>query len=111
LATDEEKADEREETGWKLVHADVFRPPVELPMLFCVLAGTGMQLIICAFFLVLFAAVGFLSPANRGELCFIFIDRLTGTCTCVLFYMVFFLSWLFYLFLLSLDECLFGLFM
>ena len=45
---------------------DVFRPPVELPMLFCVMAGTGMQLIICAFFLVLFAAIGFLSPANRG---------------------------------------------
>jgi hypothetical protein len=35
-------------------------------MLFCVMAGTGMQLIICAVFLVLFAAVGFLSPANRG---------------------------------------------
>lgn len=68
LATDEEKADEREETGWKLVHADVFRPPAELPMLFCVMAGTGMQLIICAFFLVLFAAVGFLSPANRGSI-------------------------------------------
>lgn len=85
MATDEEKADEREETGWKLVHAgksvympmyvckvmsywsvDVFRPPVEFPMLFCVMAGTGMQLIICAFFLVLFAAIGFLSPANRG---------------------------------------------
>ena len=41
--TDEEKVEEREETGWKLVHADVFRPPVEMPMLFCVLVGTGMQ--------------------------------------------------------------------
>ncbi|KAK7253706.1 endomembrane protein 70-like protein [Aureococcus anophagefferens] len=25
--TDEEKAEDREESGWKLVHADVFRPP------------------------------------------------------------------------------------
>lgn len=43
VMTDEEKAEEREETGWKLVHADVFRPPTEWPMLFCVLIGTGMQ--------------------------------------------------------------------
>ena len=49
-----------------ILSVDVFRPPVEFPMLFCVMAGTGMQLIICAFFLVLFAAIGFLSPANRG---------------------------------------------
>eukprot|EP01038_Epipyxis_sp_PR26KG_P012781 gene12781-17137_t len=68
VMTDEEKADEKEETGWKLVHADVFRPPVEYPMLFCVIAGTGMQLIICALFLVIFAAIGFLSPANRGSI-------------------------------------------
>eukprot|EP00606_Chrysophyceae_sp_TOSAG23-5_P000833 GSChrysophyteH2.ASY1.ANO1.1049.1 assembled CDS len=44
VMTDEEKAEEREETGWKLVHADVFRPPTSYPMLFCVLVGTGMQL-------------------------------------------------------------------
>jgi len=68
VMTDEEKADEREETGWKLVHADVFRPPLEYPMIFCVIVGTGMQLVICAFFLILFAAIGFLSPANRGSI-------------------------------------------
>jgi transmembrane 9 superfamily protein 2/4 len=68
LPSDEEKADEREETGWKLVHADVFRPPVHYPMLFCVIAGTGMQCAICCLFLVLFAAIGFLSPANRGSI-------------------------------------------
>lgn len=50
------------------MHADVFRPPVDFPMLFCVLAGTGMQLIICTFLLILFAAIGFLSPANRGSI-------------------------------------------
>ena len=68
MPTDEEKAEEREETGWKLVHADVFRPPTEYPMLFCVLVGTGMQLVISAMFLILFSALGFLSPANRGSL-------------------------------------------
>ncbi len=50
------------------MHADVFRPPQDFPMLFCVLAGTGMQMIVCSFLLVLFAAVGFLSPANRGSI-------------------------------------------
>lgn len=66
--TDEEKAEEREETGWKLVHADVFRPPTEYPMMFCVMIGTGMQLLIAALFLIVFAAIGFLSPANRGSI-------------------------------------------
>eukprot|EP01039_Chlorochromonas_danica_P008603 gene8598-9479_t len=68
LPTDEEKAEEREETGWKLVHADVFRPPTDYPMLFCVIIGTGVQVIACAFLLILFAAFGFLSPANRGSI-------------------------------------------
>ena len=66
--TDEEKAEEKEETGWKLVHADVFRPPARWPMLICVFVGTGVQIFICMFFLIGFAAVGFLSPANRGSI-------------------------------------------
>lgn len=68
VMTDEEKADQAEETGWKLVHADVFRPPAQFPMLFCVMVGTGVQLSVCAFFLIVFSAIGFLSPANRGSL-------------------------------------------
>jgi transmembrane 9 superfamily protein 2/4 len=58
----------REETGWKLVHADVFRPPTERPMLLCVFVGTGAQLTTMAIVTIAFAAVGFLSPANRGSL-------------------------------------------
>jgi transmembrane 9 superfamily protein 2/4 len=68
VMTDEEKADDREETGWKLVHADVFRPPQDFTMLFCVVIGTGMQVLICAGLMVGFAALGFLSPANRGSI-------------------------------------------
>jgi transmembrane 9 superfamily member 2/4 len=33
----------QEESGWKLVHGDVFRPPQFNPMLLAVLAGTGVQ--------------------------------------------------------------------
>jgi transmembrane 9 superfamily protein 2/4 len=68
LPTDEEKADEKEETGWKLVHADVFRPPVRFPMVFCVIVGTGAQLTACALWLIIFSAIGFISPANRGSI-------------------------------------------
>jgi transmembrane 9 superfamily protein 2/4 len=68
VLTDEEKAEEREETGWKLVHADVFRPPVDYPMVFCICVGSGIQLMICTLFLIAFSAAGFLSPANRGSI-------------------------------------------
>ena len=56
-----------EETGWKLVHADVFRPPPS-PMLFCVLTGTGVQILCMILITIVCACLGFLSPANRGAL-------------------------------------------
>ena len=59
--------DGQEETGWKLVHGDVFRPP-PLSGWLAVLVGTGVQLAISTAFLMLFACAGFLSPANRGAL-------------------------------------------
>lgn len=68
VPTDEERAEEREESGWKLVHADVFRPPTKNPMLFCVMVGTGTQLLGMALVTLFFAAVGVLAPSNRGKL-------------------------------------------
>jgi transmembrane 9 superfamily protein 2/4 len=68
LATDEEKADDFEEIGWKLVHADVFRPPSFSPLLLSVCCGTGAQLLSMSFCTIFFSAVGFLSPARRGAL-------------------------------------------
>lgn len=64
LETAEEAA---EETGWKLVHGDVFRPPV-LSSWLAVAVGTGTQLLSMTIVTILFAALGFLSPANRGGL-------------------------------------------
>jgi transmembrane 9 superfamily member 2/4 len=57
-----------EETGWKLVHADVFRPPSRFPLLLSTMVGTGFQLLTMIYFLLGFAVLGFLSPANRGSL-------------------------------------------
>ena len=56
-----------EETGWKLVHGDVFRPPA-LPMLLSVFVGTGVQTLAMSIITMCFAVLGFLSPANRGGL-------------------------------------------
>lgn len=56
-----------EETGWKLVHGDVFRPPPR-PMLLSVCLGAGMQTLAMTLLVMVFAVLGFLSPANRGAL-------------------------------------------
>uniref|UniRef100_H2ZB08 Transmembrane 9 superfamily member n=1 Tax=Ciona savignyi TaxID=51511 RepID=H2ZB08_CIOSA len=57
----------QEEFGWKLVHGDVFRPPSKA-MLLSVLNGVGTQVISMTFITLVFACLGFLSPANRGAL-------------------------------------------
>ena len=49
------------------VHGDVFRPPTNASLL-SVYVGTGMQLIGMSVVTMIFAVLGFLSPANRGGL-------------------------------------------
>ncbi|KAK6942301.1 Nonaspanin (TM9SF) [Dillenia turbinata] len=64
LETQEEA---QEETGWKLVHGDVFRPPKHSDLL-CVYVGTGVQFFGMILVTMVFAVLGFLSPSNRGGL-------------------------------------------
>ncbi|KAI6241350.1 Transmembrane 9 superfamily member [Aphelenchoides fujianensis] len=59
--------DALDESGWKLVHADVFRPPPNA-MLLVNLCGTGIQLLLMVFITIVFAAFGMLSPSSRGSL-------------------------------------------
>jgi len=59
--------DAQEEFGWKLVHGDVFRPPRK-GMFLAVLVGNGVQLFVMTLITLVFACLGFLSPANRGAL-------------------------------------------
>eukprot|EP01090_Pellita_catalonica_P018482 TRINITY_DN5992_c0_g1_i1.p1 TRINITY_DN5992_c0_g1~~TRINITY_DN5992_c0_g1_i1.p1 ORF type:complete len:647 (-),score=75.10 TRINITY_DN5992_c0_g1_i1:89-1903(-) len=56
-----------DETGWKLVHGDVFRPP-DNKILLSVSVGTGVQTLAMAAVVMVFAVLGFLSPSNRGGL-------------------------------------------
>ncbi|KAG7349607.1 endomembrane protein 70-domain containing protein [Nitzschia inconspicua] len=65
---DEERDEEMDESGWKLIHADVFRPPDNYPMLYCVFVGSGVQMLVTVFLSIVFSAVGFLNPARRGSL-------------------------------------------
>lgn len=59
---------ELDDIGWKLVHADVFRPPTEYPMILAVFVGTGVQLLVCSGLSIVFMSLGFLTPANRGSI-------------------------------------------
>jgi transmembrane 9 superfamily protein 2/4 len=65
---DESAEEAQEETGWKLVHGDVFRPPQSSPLLLSVFVGSGVQILAMTLVLMVFALLGFLSPANRGGL-------------------------------------------
>ena len=57
----------QEDSGWKLVHGDVFRSP-RYALLLSVLLGNGAQLFVMTGLTVAFALLGFLSPSNRGFL-------------------------------------------
>merc|ERR1719181_1160635 len=56
-----------EETGWKLVHGDVFRFP-HYTNLFAALVGAGGQLCCTTFLLLLCAITGFFRPTKRGAI-------------------------------------------
>ncbi|XP_048501690.1 transmembrane 9 superfamily member 8 [Beta vulgaris subsp. vulgaris] len=57
----------QEETGWKVVHGDIFRPPVNSDLL-CIYVGTGVQCFGMVVLTMMFALLGFLSPSNHGGL-------------------------------------------
>ncbi|KAG5437029.1 hypothetical protein PCANB_001305 [Pneumocystis canis] len=57
----------QEDSGWKLVHGDVFRTPNN-SLLLSIFLGSGAQLFLMAFVTIFFAMLGFLSPSNRGSL-------------------------------------------
>lgn len=60
-----EAQDDTEETGWKLVHGDVFRAP-ECPLLLSTLAGSGAQMWGASLITLLIATVGSFSPSSGG---------------------------------------------
>ncbi|KAH0716250.1 hypothetical protein KY284_009155 [Solanum tuberosum] len=63
--------DVNEESGWKLVHGDVFRPPQNLALLSAVV-GTGAQLTTLVLLVIIFAIIGMLY-IGRGAITTTFI--------------------------------------
>lgn len=56
-----------EESGWKLVHGDIFRPP-RYPMLLAATVGAGVQVFLACVVVIVLATLGMVSPASRGSL-------------------------------------------
>ena len=81
LTSDEESVEEI--TGWKLLHADVFRAPA-YPGLLAPMIGSGMQLVFMATGLLILSCLGILNPSFRGGFVsvgmglFIFAGLLSG---------------------------------
>lgn len=57
----------QEDSGWKLVHGDVFRSPKN-PLLLSIFLGNGTQLFFMTGITIMFALVGLVSPSWRGSL-------------------------------------------
>ncbi|KAI1006072.1 Transmembrane 9 superfamily member 1 [Podosphaera aphanis] len=57
----------QEDSGWKLIHGDVFRTPTS-PLILSIFVGNGAQLFVMTGCTIAFALLGFLSPSNRGSL-------------------------------------------
>ncbi|KAL1457529.1 hypothetical protein WDU94_007747 [Cyamophila willieti] len=72
-----------EESGWKLVHGDVFRPP-RYPRLFVSIIGSGVQIFLMTLVTLFVAMLGMLSPSSRGALttfaitCYVLFGVLAG---------------------------------
>ncbi|BGP40984.1 Transmembrane 9 super member 2 [Rhodotorula kratochvilovae] len=57
----------QDDSGWKLLHGEVFRAP-KYRMWLCITVGTGAQMAAMCGVTLFFALLGFLSPSNRGAL-------------------------------------------
>lgn len=57
-----------DETGWKLVHGDVFRAPNFSPMALSVLVGTGAQIGVAGFLAVVLSVIHVTNAMNKGQM-------------------------------------------
>jgi len=62
----DDEALEEEESGWKLIHGDVFRFPVHRET-FCAAIGTGNQLLVMTLFHLSLALMNIISTTRRGS--------------------------------------------
>eukprot|EP01006_Ploeotia_vitrea_P024977 TRINITY_DN57778_c0_g1_i1.p1 TRINITY_DN57778_c0_g1~~TRINITY_DN57778_c0_g1_i1.p1 ORF type:complete len:579 (+),score=59.36 TRINITY_DN57778_c0_g1_i1:37-1773(+) len=65
LLLDEEE--DLPETGWKLIHSDVFRPP-PYPCVFAAMVGTGLQLLLLFIIILTLSVIGVIGHYGRGTM-------------------------------------------
>jgi Endomembrane protein 70 len=65
--TDLSCADIERQSGWKLIHGDVFRFP-QHPEVFCAAVGTGNQLMVLTLFHLTLALMNIISTTRRGSI-------------------------------------------
>jgi len=58
----------QEETGWKLVHGDVFRPPQFSPMLLSVMVGTGAQIGVAFGLTMILSMLNITNSMRKGQI-------------------------------------------
>jgi len=58
----------QEETGWKLIHGDVFRPPKFSPMLLSVMVGTGAQIGLAFGIAMVLAMLNITNSMRKGQI-------------------------------------------
>eukprot|EP00488_Nonionellina_sp_1-RS-2012_P003294 TRINITY_DN68_c0_g1_i1.p1 TRINITY_DN68_c0_g1~~TRINITY_DN68_c0_g1_i1.p1 ORF type:complete len:257 (+),score=96.65 TRINITY_DN68_c0_g1_i1:70-771(+) len=58
---------EVDDSGWKRIRSDVFRPPSH-PFIFSSIIGTGAQILMIVFFLLILAVIGYFYPGNHGRM-------------------------------------------
>lgn len=62
-----DEQDPLDESGWQLIHGDVFRSPHNADRL-CEVVGSGMQLFFGGCMVLIVASAGFLAPLNTGSM-------------------------------------------
>jgi transmembrane 9 superfamily protein 3 len=61
-----DSAEDKEDSGWKNVHGEVFRPPKNL-MLFTAALGNGAQILALTVLILILAVIGTFYPGRRGS--------------------------------------------
>jgi transmembrane 9 superfamily protein 2/4 len=56
-----------DESGWKMIHADVFRPPSTSPMALGVLVGSGAQIAAALLGTLILSQTNLINPAMKGQ--------------------------------------------
>lgn len=64
---DIDAGEEEDESGWKMIHGDVFRPPSTSPMALGVLVGTGSQIGAAILLTLVLSQTKLINPAMKGQ--------------------------------------------